>query len=73
MQSSAQGVFQGLSGFAMLAAGLWAGFLWGADGRLPLLISGAVGAVFAVALLGAEAVMRRRANPLTLSSGRPPD
>ena len=73
LQSSAQGVFQGLSGFAMLAAGLWAGFLWGADGRLPLLISGAVGAVFAVALLGAEAVMRRRANPLTLSSGRPPD
>jgi MFS family permease len=73
LQSSAQGVFQGLSGFAVLAAGLWAGFLWGVDGRLPLLISGVVGAVFAVALLGAEAVVRRRANPLTLSSGRPPD
>jgi MFS family permease len=55
LQSSAQGVFQGLSGFAMLAAGLWAGFLWGADGRLPLLISGAVGAVFAVVLLAAAA------------------
>ena len=27
LQSSAQGVFQGLSGFAVLAAGLWAGFL----------------------------------------------
>ncbi len=53
LQSSAQGVFQGLSGFAMLAAGLWAGFLWGADGRLPLLVSGAAGAVFAVLLLGA--------------------
>jgi MFS family permease len=53
LQSSAQGAFQGLSGFAMLAAGLWAGFLWGADGRLPLLISGVVGAVFAVVLLGA--------------------
>ena len=40
-----------LSGFAVLAAGLWAGFLWGADGQLPLLISGIVGGVFAVALL----------------------
>ena len=45
-------MFQGASGFAMLIAGLWAGLLWGADGRLPLLISGAVGAVFAVVLLG---------------------
>ncbi len=52
VQASAQGVFQGASGFAMLIAGLWAGLLWGADGRLPLLISGAVGAVFAVVLLG---------------------
>lgn len=51
MQASAQGVFQGASGFAVLAAGLWAGFLWGADGRLPLLISGIVGGVFAVGLL----------------------
>jgi MFS family permease len=55
LQSNAQGVFQGLSGFAVLAAGLWAGFLWGADGRLPLLVSGVVGAVFAVVLLGATA------------------
>jgi MFS family permease len=61
LQSSAQGLFQGLSGFAVLAAGLWAGFLWGADGRLPLLISGVVGAVFAIALLSAAAGMRRRA------------
>jgi MFS family permease len=59
LQSSAQGVFQGLSGFAVLAAGMWAGFLWGANGRLPLLISGSVGAVFAVALLGAAAGRRR--------------
>ncbi len=52
LQASAQGVFQGASGFAVLAAGLWAGFLWGADGTLPLLISGIVGGVFAVVLLG---------------------
>jgi hypothetical protein len=50
-QGSAQGVFQGASGFAVLAAGLWAGFLWGTDGRLPLLISGIAGGVFAVGLL----------------------
>ena len=37
--------------FAVLAAGLWAGLLWGADGRLPLLISGVVGGLFAIALL----------------------
>jgi MFS family permease len=51
VQSSAQGVFQGLSGFAVLFAGLWAGVLWGTDGRLPLLISGIAGALFAVVLL----------------------
>jgi MFS family permease len=51
LQSSAQGVYQGASGFAMLLAGLWAGLLWGGDGRLPLLISGAAGAVFAAVLL----------------------
>jgi MFS family permease len=51
LQGSAQGVFQGASGFAILIAGVWAGLLWGADGRLPLLVSGAVGAVFALALI----------------------
>ncbi|HJT93400.1 MAG TPA: MFS transporter [Mycobacterium sp.] len=60
VQGSAQGVFQGLSGFAVLAAGLWAGFLWGVDGRLPLLVSGVIGAIFAVGLL-AVAIVRRRA------------
>jgi MFS family permease len=59
LQSSAQGLFQGLSGLAVLAAGLWAGFLWGAKGQLPLLISGAVGAVFAVVLLAAAPVLAR--------------
>jgi MFS family permease len=52
-QASAQGILQGASGFAVLAAGLWAGFAWGADGRLPLLISGIAGGIFAVALLTA--------------------
>jgi len=68
LQSSAQGVFQGLSGFAVLFAGLWAGFLWGADGRLPLLISGALGALFAVALLGAAGRGRRRTSLVGLNA-----
>jgi MFS family permease len=59
LQGSAQGLFQGASGFAVLAAGLWAGFLWGDDGRLPLLVSGAAGGVFAVALLAVAIVSRR--------------
>jgi MFS family permease len=59
LQSSGQGVFQGLSGFAVLSAGLWAGLLWGADGRLPLLVSGVVGAVFAVALLTVAGISKR--------------
>ncbi|MDT4989218.1 MAG: hypothetical protein QOI74_3312 [Micromonosporaceae bacterium] len=59
VQSSGQGVFQGMSGFAVLVAGLWAGFLWGAAGRFPLLLSGAVGAVFAVAVLAYAARLSR--------------
>jgi len=57
-QATAQGVFQGASGLAILVAGLWAGLLWGADGRLPLLVSGVAGGCFAVALLG-RLVLRR--------------
>jgi len=56
LQSSGQGVFQGASGFAILFAGLWTGLLWGTNGHLPLLISGAVGALCATALLVAEAL-----------------
>ena len=52
--SSPTGVHRksGGSGLAILVAGVWAGLLWGADGRLPLLISGAVGGCFAAVLLG---------------------
>jgi MFS family permease len=69
-QGSAQGVFQGASGFAVLAAGLWAGFLWGADGRLPLLISGIVGGVFAVVLLVAAVYDRTGRVNSTSSSAK---
>lgn len=64
LQGSAQGVFQGLSGFAVLGAGVWAGLAWaavpGQPGQLPLLISGIGGAVFAVGLLGRSVLTRRR-------------
>lgn len=53
-QASAQGVFQGGTGLGVLVAGLWAGFLWGSNGQLPLLVSGTIGGVFAVVLLGGQ-------------------
>jgi MFS family permease len=46
------GVYQGISGAAMLVAGIWAGFAWNHTGRIPLVISGVtVGVVAAVLLL----------------------
>ncbi|MFN8081737.1 MAG: MFS transporter [Kineosporiaceae bacterium] len=60
-QGSGQGLFQGLSGAAVLAAGLWAGFAWGADGRTPLLISGGLAALIAVGVLLATPLGTSRA------------
>jgi MFS family permease len=48
LQGTAQGVFQAAWGMAVLVAGLWAGLLWGDDGRLPLLVSGMAGLAMAV-------------------------
>jgi hypothetical protein len=47
-----------------MAAGLWAEFLWEADGRLPLVISGIAGGVFAVALIAIT--LRRRSIPFSV-------
>lgn len=63
LQASAQGVFQGASGFAILIAGVWAGLAWGKDGTVPLLISGSVGAVFAIAMLTAGYLRRNGGAP----------
>ncbi|UXY30892.1 MFS transporter [Streptomyces sp. HUAS TT20] len=49
-QGTAQGLYQGATGAAVLFAGLWAGLAWGPDGHAPLLISGAVALVLAAAL-----------------------
>ena len=59
-QATAQGIFQGSSGIAILIAGVWAGLLWGSDGHVPLVISGAVAACFAFALLGRAVWVRPR-------------
>jgi MFS family permease len=48
VQGSGQGLFQGLSGLGVLAAGVWAGLAWGSDGTVPLLISGITAAVLAI-------------------------
>lgn len=47
-QGSAQGIFQAATGGGILVAGLWAGFAWGGDGQIPLLISGASAAAIAL-------------------------
>ena len=54
-QASAQGIFQSTAGLGVLVAGIWAGLAWGADGRLPLLVSGTAGATLAVLLVAAGA------------------
>lgn len=49
-QGSAQGLYQGATGAAILLAGLWAGLTWGTDGHTPLLISGAAALALAATL-----------------------
>jgi hypothetical protein len=41
------GLYQGIVGACSLVAGIWAGLAWGADGSVPLLISGAIVALIA--------------------------
>ena len=56
VRGRAQGLLQGLSGGAVLVAGLWAGLAWESgpgSGTVPLLISGIVSAAAAVALFAA--------------------
>ncbi|KIZ16002.1 major facilitator transporter [Streptomyces natalensis ATCC 27448] len=53
-QGTAQGLYQGTIGAAVLIAGLWAGLAWGADGHIPLLVSG-TGALALAATLPALA------------------
>jgi MFS family permease len=62
-QSSGQGFLQGLSGLAVLVAGVWAGAAWGAGsghGQWPLAVSGTVAVLIGVAVLGTHATGARR-------------
>jgi MFS family permease len=45
------GLYQGITGGAVLIAGIWAGLAWGEVGRLPLVVSGAAVAVLALLLI----------------------
>jgi MFS family permease len=49
-QAWAQGLFQGLTGGAILVAGVWAGLAWGPAGTLPLVVSGATATLLAAGL-----------------------
>ncbi|QHA07659.1 MFS transporter [Streptomyces broussonetiae] len=49
-QGTAQGLYQGATGAAVLLAGLWAGLAWGSDGHVPLLVSGAAALALAAGL-----------------------
>ncbi|MFF4211553.1 MFS transporter [Streptomyces sp. NPDC001796] len=49
-QGTAQGLYQGITGAAVLWAGLWAGLAWGSDGHVPLLVSGAIALALAAVL-----------------------
>lgn len=49
-QLNVQSKLQGLTGFAVLAAGLWAGACWGSIGALPLLVSSCLAVMVAFAI-----------------------
>jgi MFS family permease len=56
LQGRAQGIYQGLTGMAIVVAGVWAGLLWHGSGVVPLLVSGTVAGLFALWLLVAPPV-----------------
>lgn len=60
-QGSGQGVFQSLTGIALLVAGLWAGLAWGEHGRVPLLVSGLGAVPIAIGLIVLGLRQRRTA------------
>jgi len=54
LQGTAQGLYQGLTGAAVLVSGTWAGLAWTSgpgNGTIPLVISGSLAAAFAAVLL----------------------
>jgi len=51
--SGAQGLYQAVTGGAVLVAGTWAGLAWNTTGTLPLLISGTTAAALAAIMVAA--------------------
>ncbi|HVA04127.1 MAG TPA: MFS transporter [Acidimicrobiales bacterium] len=51
LQGRAQGIYQGLTGMAVVVAGVWAGLMWHGTGVVPLLVSGTVAGLFALWIL----------------------
>jgi MFS family permease len=47
---TALGLYYGFAGFATIGAGIWAGELWGTNGRLPFLVTACAAAATATAL-----------------------
>jgi len=62
-QGGAQGLYQGLTGGAILIAGLWAGLAWNTTGQLPLLLSGGVALALALILAATGHRFISSANP----------
>ncbi|MEP7330969.1 MAG: MFS transporter [Terracoccus sp.] len=50
-QSGAQGLYQAVTGSAILVAGTWAGLAWNTTGTLPLLVSGTAAAALATVMV----------------------
>ena len=48
LQGRAQGLYQGLTGGAVVLAGVWAGLAWHGTGVVPVLVSGGLAALFAL-------------------------
>src|SRR5579883_1326082 len=64
-QARAQGWFQGLTGGAVLVAGLWAGLAWHGSGVVPLALAGSIAAAFGAFLLTTrDPVLAGRRSPL---------
>jgi MFS family permease len=66
-QAGVQGLYQALSGGAVLVAGVWAGLAWHGDGALPLVVSGMAGLLAAVVVVvaGRQLTPERGAAPAT--------
>jgi MFS family permease len=62
-RGSGLGLYQGVVGAGSLVAGVWAGLAWHGNGRIPLVISGAVVGALAILLLAGGKRLERPGRP----------